>query len=52
MRHYRKLAGINRRDIESWELPIAAARLVENGPPEEKKALLKIIKRGLRKLHR
>ncbi|MGM0803889.1 MAG: phosphotransferase family protein [Bacillota bacterium] len=42
-RHYQ----FSSRDLESWMVPIAAARLSENLPDFEKKVLLSIINKGL-----
>jgi aminoglycoside phosphotransferase (APT) family kinase protein len=47
LRHYLKLSGMDYREIAAWELPVAAARLIENGPREEKAALLNFIRRQL-----
>jgi hypothetical protein len=35
-------------EINEWELPVAAARLFENDPKEEKGALLKFINKELK----
>jgi thiamine kinase-like enzyme len=48
---YIKLAGVNFKEIYYWELPIAAARLYENGPPEEKKELIRFINNELKNRH-
>jgi aminoglycoside phosphotransferase (APT) family kinase protein len=48
LNHYIKLTGITRQEISAWELPIAAARLFENGPKEEKDALIKFINKELK----
>lgn len=48
LRHYLKLSDIDRREISLWELPVAAARLFENGPYQEKQALLKFIRHELK----
>ena len=37
IKYYIKLTGVDFKEIYHWELPIAAARLYENNPPEEKK---------------
>lgn len=41
--HYIKLTGVNIEQIKQWELPVAAARLTEWLPKDEKTALLKFI---------
>lgn len=43
IKHYIKLTGVKIEEIEQWELPIAAARLIEWVPKDEKEALLKFI---------
>ncbi|AAK80521.1 aminoglycoside phosphotransferase family protein [Clostridium acetobutylicum] len=43
IKHYMKITGINKEQIEEWELPIAAARLNEWLPKSEKVDLLKFI---------
>lgn len=40
IRHYLKLTGVRREDIERWELPVMAARLMEWIPKEEKDLLI------------
>ena len=49
LKHYIKLTGISKSEINKWKLPIAAARLSENGPMEEKKELKKLIFKELKK---
>lgn len=44
LRHYLKLSGLKASDVEKWTLPVAAARLVEWGTPEEQEQLLQIIR--------
>ncbi len=51
IKHYIKITGINHNEIDEWELPIAAARLFENGPKEEKEALIKFINKELKTRH-
>ncbi len=43
MKHYIRISGENIKQIEKWELPIAAARLSENPPEVEAEALLNFI---------
>jgi len=43
IKHYIKLTGVKIEQIEQWELPVAAARLSEWLPKDEKAALLKFI---------
>lgn len=47
-KHYIRVTGMDIREIRAWELPVAAGRLVENGPPEEIKALKKFIFKELK----
>ena len=49
LRKYISTTGIQRKEIESWILPVAAARLSEFGPDKEKKALVRLINRELMK---
>lgn len=48
--HYTKLSGTNLSDIEKWQLPHMAARLIEWIPKEEKEILLIEINRKIRDL--
>ncbi|WP_336759733.1 phosphotransferase family protein [Paenibacillus sp. USHLN196] len=48
--HYIHLSGISREAIESWMLPVAAARLDENLPAQEAQQLLKFVQERLRLL--
>ncbi|URZ04267.1 phosphotransferase family protein [Clostridium felsineum] len=43
IKHYMKISGIKREQIERWELPVAAARLSERLSEGEKKDLLEFI---------
>ena len=43
IKHYIKLTGVKIEQIEQWELPVAAARLCEWLPKDEKTTLLKFI---------
>ncbi|MDD3224125.1 MAG: aminoglycoside phosphotransferase family protein [Clostridium sp.] len=43
IKHYMKLTGVKLEQIEQWELPVAAARLTEWLPKDEKAALLNFI---------
>lgn len=44
LRQYCRLSELDGKDIEQWLLPVAAARLVEWIPPQEKKALVRLIR--------
>ena len=47
--HYISISGMSMDEIEAWELPIAAARLLEWLPKKEKTVLLDIVYQNLRK---
>lgn len=47
IKQYIKITGIQLEKIEQWELPVAAARLVEWLPKEEKQVLLNFINKKL-----
>lgn len=47
LKHYMRWSGLALSDIESWILPVAAARLTEWLPDEEKEKLIKIIRERL-----
>jgi thiamine kinase-like enzyme len=47
VKQYIKLVGENLSSIEKWELPIAAARLVEWIPEKEKEVLIKYVENTL-----
>lgn len=49
--YYLSLSGMDIREIHHWVLPIAAARLTEWIPPEEKTDLLDYIRNQLRKFN-
>ncbi|MEK4528313.1 MULTISPECIES: phosphotransferase family protein [Paenibacillus] len=49
--YYLSLSGMDIREIHRWVLPIAAARLTEWIPPEEKKDLLDYIRNQLKKFN-
>ena len=51
LRRYKKLTGIKDTEIKKWLLPIAAARLIEWIPKNEKKKLLKFIRKELAKIN-
>jgi len=51
LKEYIKLSKVKLKDIDAWMLPVAAARLSENIPGEEK-WLLNIIDRRLKRLNR
>lgn len=46
--HYEKLTKLSEKEWRKWELPIAAARLYENRPESENKALLQLIYKRLK----
>jgi hypothetical protein len=48
--HYMQLSGITREVIESWMLPVAAARLDEDLPAQEVEQLLKFVQERIRRL--
>ncbi|WP_339300915.1 aminoglycoside phosphotransferase family protein [Paenibacillus sp. FSL R5-0623] len=48
--HYMQLSGITREAIESWMLPVAAARLDEDLPAQEVEQLLKFVQERIRLL--
>jgi uncharacterized protein (TIGR02172 family) len=43
LKHYIKLSGIRQEEISVWRIPLAAARLIEWIPEEEKDNLLEVI---------
>ncbi|MMZ71053.1 hypothetical protein D1872_342790 [compost metagenome] len=45
-----QLSGITREAIESWMLPVAAARLDEDLPAQEVEQLLKFVQERIRRL--
>jgi uncharacterized protein (TIGR02172 family) len=47
LKQYLKLSGLHKEDIDRWRVPIAAARLIEWIPEEEKKFLLKVIRKSI-----
>ncbi|MDQ1910665.1 aminoglycoside phosphotransferase family protein [Paenibacillus sp. GD4] len=46
---YMEMTGATEAELQAWELPLAAARLVESVPAEEKQVLLGVIRRSLQK---
>ncbi|MGN7412488.1 phosphotransferase family protein [Paenibacillus sp. SAF-068] len=50
IQHYMHLSGITREAIESWMLPVAAARLDEDLPAQEVEQLLKLVQERIRLL--
>ncbi|MBW9172786.1 phosphotransferase [Clostridium estertheticum] len=50
IKHYLKLTGVKIEQIEQWELPVAAARLTEWLPKDEKTALLNFIDKKMETL--
>lgn len=50
IKQYIKLSGINYSEIDRWILPVAAARLVEGVPEEEKMKLLSLIKEKIKEI--
>jgi uncharacterized protein (TIGR02172 family) len=49
IKHYLSISGMSMEEIEAWEAPIAAARLLEWIPKKEKAMLLDIVYKNLRK---
>jgi uncharacterized protein (TIGR02172 family) len=49
IKHYLSISGMSNDEIDAWELPIAAARLLEWLPKREKAMLLDIVYKNLRK---
>ena len=52
VKYYRELTGISMDAVEKWFLPVAAARLNEYLFDKEKKALVKLIKRDIKKIRK
>ncbi len=50
LEHYLKLSGISRRELEQWMLPVAAARLIEWLPVQEKTQLAGLVRTRLKEL--
>lgn len=48
--HYMQLSGMSRQELDSWILPVAAARLDENLPETEVEQLLQLVQEHLRLL--
>lgn len=48
--HYLKLTGRGREELEQWMLPVAAARLIEWLPPQEKTQLADLARLRLKEL--
>jgi len=51
-KEYLRISGQNREQIDQWELPLAAARLLEWTSEEEKQMLLQLVNTGCDKLKR
>ncbi|MGL5352877.1 MAG: aminoglycoside phosphotransferase family protein, partial [Clostridium sp.] len=49
LNHYVKISGVTHEEIRMWELPVAAARLVEYLPKSEKDELVNFINAELMK---
>lgn len=47
LRAYTRRTGMSMTDIEPWVVPVAAARLYEGIPNEEKETLVKLIREKL-----
>ena len=47
IKHYINISGIRIEQVEKWELPVVAARLIENVPDGEKTILLDYINRKI-----
>jgi thiamine kinase len=45
LRRYYRLTGAQASAIAAWRLPVAAGRLSENPPPDERAALLRLVQR-------
>ncbi len=52
LRHALRISGVRREDVEPWMLPLAAARLSEWPPRDERQFMLKMIRRRLNTLGR
>jgi aminoglycoside phosphotransferase (APT) family kinase protein len=50
LEHYLKLSGISRRELEQWMLPVAAARLIEWLPQQEKAQLTGLVRTRLKEM--
>lgn len=50
IKHYLKISGKSFNEIDSWILPVAAARLVESIPETEKEKLVKVIRTRLQSI--
>ncbi len=50
IKNYVKISGATIEDINMWQLPVAAARLIEGIPEEEKKVLIKLIHEEIKKI--
>lgn len=50
VKQYIRITGMDRNEINQWELPIAAGSLFDDTPPEETKVLLRFIHNKLRKV--
>jgi tRNA A-37 threonylcarbamoyl transferase component Bud32 len=49
LKEYRKLSNLSLDELESWKLPVAAARLIENVSEIENKNLVTFIRKELKK---
>lgn len=49
LNHYIKISGATHEEIRKWELPVAAARLIEYLPKSEKEELVNFINTEIRK---
>ncbi len=47
VKHYMRLSSSSMEDIDQWELPLAAARLIEGVPDDEKRVLIDVINRRI-----
>ena len=50
IKHYLKISGASIKQVEQWELPIAAARLIEWLPNSEKMVLLEFINKRINEI--
>lgn len=50
IKRYIRKSRITKFELEKWKLPVAAARLSEELPVEERKRLIKVVEKGLKKI--
>jgi thiamine kinase-like enzyme len=49
LKEYRRLSNLSLEELETWKLPVAAARLIENVSDQENQTLLNFIRMKLKK---